>query len=451
MAPLSRDAFAAALSRRSRDDLAAFVAALERARGRSARVERGTVVVDDGGGERRLWVHDPGRLPAALARRPRPPPDADAVVTPLRDPPAAGVPVVDADDLRDLALYGVPAAERDRLFRTHLGRAPATAPDAAARPPAPVVAAVLVAALVAVGLAAGVPIDAGESDGPSTPAATATPAERFPPGLTADRVADPEALGRAHEAALSDRSYTLRSTRTVRAADGGLRSRLSVTVRTDERRAFLARAETVGPEAPVFLGEPPARGAYWSNGTTYARRLTSDGDRVYNTFDPVGRAGTWRYWTRTVPFGGSRAGPAATYASLFGAAETRAVVTREPGVVRRHLVVAEAIAPTAVEGSDVANVALEAEVTPAGLVRSFSLTYDATVDGERVTVRWQIAYEAVGRTAVSEPTWLDRALRGERAGANATASTNGSDAAAGPDDVDGGSVTPPPASLSAYP
>ncbi len=443
MAPLSRDAFVAALSRRSRAEVAAFVAALERARGRSARVEGETVVVADGSGERRLWVYDPGPLGSRAARlagrRADPPPDADCIVTPLRDPPAAGVPVLDAGDLRDLALYGVPAAERDRLFRTHLGRSPAAAPDAATS--LRTLVAVSLVALVAVGLGVGVLPDARDSDGrpgaapvSTTPAASAaTPAERFPPGLTDRRVANPAALGRAHEAALSDRSYTLRSTRTVRTSGGDLRSRLSVTVRVDERRAFLAHAETAGPEAPVFLGDPPARGAYWSNGTTYARRLTSDGERVYNTFDPVGRAGTRRYWTRTAPFGGGRAGPAETYATLFGAAETRTFVAREPNVERRHLVAAEAIAPAAVEGSDVTDVALEAEVTPVGLVRSFSLAYDATVDGDRVTVRWQITYEDVGRTAVSEPTWLNRALRGERTSANETANESDPTRPRGPD------------------
>jgi hypothetical protein len=471
VAPLSSAAFAAALARRSRDELAAFVAALERARGRSARVEDGAVVVedgddgDDGVGERRLWVHDPGRLCSRTARFARfaralrcrpvdPPPDADGAVTPLRGPPApSDVPVVDADDLRDLALYGVPAAARDRLFRTHLGCSPTAAPDATTRSPALVAAGVVLAALVVVGLAAGIPPDApGGVAGQPTPSATDdAPAERYPPGLTEAGVADPQALGRAHEDTLSGESYTLRSTRTVRTTDGDVRSRLSVTVQVDERRAFLARAETAGPAAPVFLGDPPARGVYWSNGTTYARRLTSDGERVYNTFDPVGRAGTWRYWTATVPFGGDRAGPAATYANLFAATETRVLTTREPDGVRRYFVVGETLAPTGVEGSAVENAALEAAVTPSGVVRAFSLAYEATVDGERVTVRWRVGYEAVGRTSVREPAWLDRALRGERTTANGA--TNESDTvttAAAPTSWHAASPTPVTASRAAY-
>ncbi|ESS05589.1 MAG: hypothetical protein A07HB70_02065 [uncultured archaeon A07HB70] len=461
MAPLSRAAFAAALVRRSRDELAAFVAAVERARGRSARVEDGVVVVDDGDGEWRLWVHDPGRLGSRTARFARalrrravdPPPDADGVVTPLRDPPASSdLPVVDADDLRDLALYGVPVAERDRLFRTHLGRSPTAAPDATTRSPALVAAGVVLAALVVVGLAAGVPPDVsgGVGERPTSPAADDTPAERYPPGLTEAGVADPQALGSAHEGALSNESYTLRSTRTVQTTDGDVRSRLSVTVQVDERRAFLARAETAGPAAPVFLGDPPARGVYWSNGTTYARRLTSDGERVYNTFDPVGRAGTWRYWTATVPFGGGRAGPAETYADLFGAAETRVVTTREPDGVRRYFVVGETLAPTGVEGSAVENAALEAAVTPSGVVQALSLAYEATVDGERVIVRWRVSYEAVGRTTVREPAWLDRALRGERTTANETANESDAVTTATPTSWHSASPTPVTASRAAY-
>jgi hypothetical protein len=413
--PLSRSAFAAALPRGP--DLAAFVVALERARGRAASAEDGVVTVDDGDRERRLWVHDPG----PLGRRPLDPPtDADRVVTPLRDPPDPGVPVVDADDLRDRALYDVPRAARESLFETHLGRGPDTA-DARGPPAAALaVAAIVVAAAVALAAGAG---GAPEAGAPDDPATRTTPDDPYPPGLSDAGVTDPDALGRAHVAGVSNESYFLTSVRTVRGTNGTLRSRLALLVWTDERRRFLVDARTAGPDAPVLLGDPPARGLYWSNGTTYARRLVRDGEQVYNTFEPSGGAGTWRYWTATAPFGGDRARPAETYARTFAAVPTRVVTTREPDGVRRHLVVGEGRAdPGALRvGTDPRAVELTAEVTPEGLVRSLRLSYVATLDGERVRVTWRIRYEVVGRTTVPEPPWLDRALRGDRAPARGTA------------------------------
>lgn len=426
MPSLSREAFAAALARRSRAEVAAFVAAVERARGNDARVDGDVVVVADGTGERRLFVHDGGGL---TRRRLRPPPaeaDADALVTPLRDPPGdPGCPVLDADDLRDVALYGVSPAARDALLAAHLDRGPDSSPDRSGSP-ALLVAAVVLAAAVAVGAVAtdaGRSPDLGTEPSPRPPASDGT--QRYPPGLSSAGVSDPEALGRAHEAALANRSFTIRAARTIRAPNGTLRSELTVTVSLGPDRSFLADAATAGPDAPVFLGDPPARGTYWSNGTTYARRLVRDDARVYNTFDPTGRPGTWTYWTETVPFGGERGGPATTLARVFAATKTRVVATREPDGVLRYLVSGDRAVGTYGTGTDPRDVRLEASVTPDGLVRSVTLSYTATVDGAPVRVAWRVRYTAVGRTTVAEPPWLSRALRGERVARNETGAEPG--------------------------
>lgn len=428
MPPRSRAAFAAALARLSHDEVAAFVAAVERARGHDARVEGDVVVVDDGTGERRLWVHDRGRL--NRRRRLRPPPagaDVDAVVTPLRDPPGdPGCPVRDADDLRDVTLYGVPPTDRDALCAAHLGREPASS-EWVRRSALLLVAVALAAAAVGSGA-----IDAGapDRDGPG-PAPSVTPTSapggesRYPSGLSRAGVSDPDALGRAHEAALVNESFTLTASRTLRATNGTLRSELTVTVSLGPDRSFLVNAETAGPDAPVFLGNPPARGTYWSNGTTYARRLARDDARVYNTFEPPGRAGTWRYWTETVPFGGERDGPSAAFARAFAATETRVATPRERDGATRHRVSGDRAVGAYDVGTDPRDVRLTASVTPEGLVRSFALSYTATVDGAPVRVAWRVRYTAVGRTTVADPPWLDRALRGERVEGTETASTPG--------------------------
>lgn len=422
MAPLSRSAFADALAALDRASLARFVAAVERARGRTATVEDGTVVVRDGTGERRLAIHDPGWLDRSL---PRPPPDADAVVTPLRDPGfESDLPVVDADDLRDIALYGVPSDERDRLFAEYLGRDPtATEAESGAGPTAVALLALamLVVAAAVVGTGAGGPAASSE------PAATATPepttfrtvaGDRYPPGLSAEGVVDPVLLGRAHEEALEGESYTLSSNRTVRYANGTLRSQLGVRVRLAGNRSYLARARTAGPYAPVFLGRPPAHGVYWSNGTVYARRLTRDGERVYNTFEPangLSGAGRWQYWTTTVPYGGGLRDPERLYGQVFGAMSVSVITTHEPDGRRRHVLLGGADrVPSFLDGADARNVTVSASVSDRGVVRSFQVRYETTVDGKDVVVEWRIRYDDVGRTTVERPPWLDRALRGER-------------------------------------
>lgn len=442
MAPLPPSAFADALAALDRDALARFVAALERARGRTATVEGDTVVVvGDGSGEgtRRLWIHAPGWL----NRPPGPPPDADVVVTPLRDPAFAldaDAAVVDADDLRDVALYGVPSAERDRLFADHLGRElAATGRDGSGVGRAAAVAAVtvVVVAAVALGTTGVGPGPSASSEPVSTVTAvpTTTDAERYPPGLSGEGVVDPVLLGRAHETALEGESYVLVSNRTVRYANGTLRSRLAVRIRLAANRSYLARAETAGPHAPVLLGRPPASGVYWSNGTVYARRLDHDGERVYNTYEPsngLSGAGKWNYWTTTVAFGGRLSDPERTYGRFFGAVPVRVATTREPDGRRRHLVQGSAATlPSFLGGADARNVTLSASVTDRGVVRTFRVRYRTTVDGERVVVRWLIRYESVGHTAVEPPPWLDRALRGERVPVED----------AGTDDGTGGNVT----------
>lgn len=446
MPPLSPSAFADALAGLDPDALARFVADLERARGRTATVEGGAVVVGgDGEPERRLLVHDPGWL----NRPPDLPPDADAVVTPLRDPDFSldpDVSVTDADDLRDVALYGVPAAKRDRLFADHLGLGPAATDDGAGgggTTAAVAAVAVLVVGAVALG-AAGVAPQPSASEGSDatpvaagTPGTTGTPVDdgRYPPGVTEEGVVDPALLGRAHETALAGESYVLVSDRSVRYANGTLRSRLAVRVRLAADRGYLARAETAGPHAPVFLGRPPARGVYWSNGTVYARRLTRDGERVYNTFDPstgLTGAGTWKYWTTTVAFGGSLGDPERTYGRFLGAVPVRVARTKEPDGRRRYVLHGEADAVESFRGgADARNLTLSASVTGDDVVRSFRVRYRTTVDGKRVVVRWVIRYEGVGRTTVDRPPWLDRALRGERVTVES----------AGADDGPGGNVT----------
>jgi hypothetical protein len=414
--PLSRSAFAAALGDLSRADLAAFVAAAERARGRSATVVDGgeAVVVDDGRRERRLWVHDPGWR----GRPPDPPADADGVTTPLRDPPDPGVPVVDADDLRDLALYGVPKSARAELFAAHLGRSPTTTDrDAPVGRAAALVVALVVAAGVATAAVAVGPVDspaAGDSRSSAPAASVTTPdpdePRRYPPGVSAFGVSDPRTLSRAHAEAVAGASYTVASNRTVRYANDTVRSRLAVRFRLAEDRSYLVRVDHDGPTEP-WLTHGPTSGAYWSNGTVSAQRLSYRGDPLYDVTRTSDVSETWRDW-RAVALGGASS-PVAAYERAFAGLRTGTTTTVVPGAdgPARVLVRGSGDPPDDGRvGRDARNATLVAEVNGEGLVESLLLRYDATVDGQPVRVTWRVRYDDVGATTVERPPWLDRAL-----------------------------------------
>lgn len=255
----------------------------------------------------------------------------------------------------------------------------------------------------------------------STP--TLTPAERpetasYPPGVAADGVVSPDALAEAHTERDDAVSYTLVSNRTVRYANGTVRSGLSVRVRLAENRTYLTELETAGPRGPVLLGLPPAAATYWSDGTTYARKLSRDGQVTYNTFSPPDQyTATWRFWTRTVAFGGRSGYAGQTVRETFSAIPTRLAgrETRNGTVVYRLVgTTATSTDFAAPEIDTVSDLSFAATVDADGLVRSLSYRFDGTVDGEPVTVRRTIAYRRVGSTSVGRPSWLASAKNSSR-------------------------------------
>lgn len=253
-----------------------------------------------------------------------------------------------------------------------------------------------------------------------TPTGTVTPAPvpehvDLPPGVDESGVVSADRLADAHVDALASRSFTLVSNRTVRDADGRIRSRLSVEVAVGENRSYLADLATAGPDGPVLLGRPPARGVYWSNGSAHVRKLTRQNRTTYDRIDASRTfAGSWLFWTNTVAYGGVIG---LSSAEPFYRETLRDVPTELAGrrtlngttVVRLVGDRAESPEFSQLDADVVRDVRLEAVVDERGLVRSFRLSYEAVVDGEVRTVDWTIRYEAVGGTTVARPSWFDRA------------------------------------------
>lgn len=237
----------------------------------------------------------------------------------------------------------------------------------------------------------------------------------YAPGVTDAGVTDPLVLAEAHESVLVNTSFRLTANRTVRYANGTLREHLSVDVAVTADGTYLASAATAGPAAPVFLGRPPANGTYWSNGSVYVRKLTRDGRTTYTRFEPPGNgAGTWQYWTRTVPFGGEQATPGAFYGALFAdvPSQVDGQTRTDDGTAYRVSGTSATSSRDADELRDVGNVRLVATIRDDGLVESLSLRYQAVVDGQPVLVERTVRYRAVGSTAVERPSWFEKAVEG---------------------------------------
>lgn len=275
---------------------------------------------------------------------------------------------------------------------------------------------VAVAALLVVAGCSAAPSLPGTDD----PTATVTPVDvpadyDYAPGVTDAGVTDPATLAEAHESVIADSSYRLRANRTVRYANGTLREQLLVDVALAADGTYLATTATRGPAAPVFLGRPPANGSYWSNGSVYVRKLTRDGETTYTEFEPPSSgAGTWRYWTRTVPFGGEQATPSGFYRSLFASVPTSVdgETTAENATAYRLVGDSRAENRFADELSDVRDVRLVATVRRDGLVVSLSLRYVGELDGATVRVSRTVRYRDVGATTVERPSWYERAVGG---------------------------------------
>lgn len=270
----------------------------------------------------------------------------------------------------------------------------------------------LLACLLLVTAGCNVP-EGGAADEPTrTVTPVPVPAEEtLASGVTDEGVVNPRALADAHAGVLAETSYQLTVNRTVRGVNGTLRERLLLDLSLTADRTYRTETSTAGPEAPVFLGSPPANATFWSNGSTYVRKLTRDGKTTYNTFSPVEGAGTWQYWARTVPFGGQRASPRAFLTRTFRAVDTTVVSRADSNGTTVYRLRGNTTTERLDESvAEPRNVSLTATVTEQGLVRSLSLRYVGTVEGERVRVVRNVTYHGVGETTVERPPWFDRAV-----------------------------------------
>ncbi|MHC3379757.1 hypothetical protein [Haloarcula sp. H-GB5] len=245
---------------------------------------------------------------------------------------------------------------------------------------------------------------------PVTPAPVPTDSgTTYPAGVGSTGVTSPSLLGSAHGGRLNGTGYTLTMNRTVRYANGSLRSHLRVHVALDANRTHLANISVRGHAAPVLLGRPPATASFWSNGDTYLRRLVRDNQTVHNEYDPPDSyAGTWRYWVHAAALNGR---PAADVTRTVAPFHTRTLQPQQSDgtvYVIRGDRLRENTSSTAWASRE--NATLVAHVTRSGLVRDYRTEYTTVTNGgDPVTVTRTVRFRAVGNTTVGRPPWYDRA------------------------------------------
>lgn len=237
---------------------------------------------------------------------------------------------------------------------------------------------------------------------------TPTPVEELAPGLTAAGVASPFRIADAHAGLLGDASFTLRSVRTVRTANGSLRARTTLTgafapgrrryhvvLTRDGRDARFDRLEDFSDGRRVL------RAIERNNSTSYTVVRGPGGEPAHPRevlfVDPIFPSYVERLLeaieaARVESVGG---GPARTY-------RVRATAVSKPTVA------------AAVEAGAVENVSLTLLVDERGLVYELRLEYATELLDTPVRVTRRFRYSAVGATTVDRPPWYAAAVNATR-------------------------------------
>lgn len=259
---------------------------------------------------------------------------------------------------------------------------------------------------------------AGCSGFAGQPSTTVTPAplpsdtperQSFPPGTGAEGVADPLVLANAHHDIVEGVSYTVRRSRTVRFANGSLAARTTLDARfsaNQSRFHLVYRAE--GPSAGQF-DRTPVRIELWSDGDILLQSLTVENETTRQQLPPE------TFSRRPSPFDetpgdefGLRSHDREVYLLFLGVDVTLTRRTVDGTTVYRargDAIRQQAALENLERVTAPRNVHLNATVTRHGLVRSYDLRYDATLDGRPVHVERSARFVDVNETTVDRPSW----------------------------------------------
>ena len=240
---------------------------------------------------------------------------------------------------------------------------------------------------------------------PTNPAEP-TPVPELAPGLTARGVVDPLALASAHETELSSHSETVRLRRVVTYADDELRSKRIQVTRVNANRSRFHTIITVDGSYPPFYGD---RLEFYTDGETLIQATVLPNQSSYFQI-PLERYREQNSIQNVIS-----SPDAGQVFLLFAVVETRVIARIErSGRVRYRLESTRLRRPgTLAEAEDVdnpQNVSLTAVVDERGILLEYTLSYNASIDGQPVTVVSSGSHSAIGETTVPRPKWVDSAL-----------------------------------------
>jgi hypothetical protein len=239
-----------------------------------------------------------------------------------------------------------------------------------------------------------------------TPAAVPTdaPVSDLPPGLSPAGITDTSALADAHAKALANTSFTVRSTRTLTAANGTrLLDRTSVQrVRSDHRRW---RVKTVynGTLSRGF-GMPIEHQTSWFNGSHILVQFQRPNGTEYTMYpgrDPTGRQQLRSYY-------------------LQAKTTTVSVVN---GTIRLHATLTTADQQaTLLPNVTITEQSLTLMMTQTGRVTQYRIEYTGRRSNGSTTVKGvrTVQFTALGETTVDRPEWVPTARRAIATARNAS-------------------------------
>jgi hypothetical protein len=258
--------------------------------------------------------------------------------------------------------------------------------------------------------------DANEGGPASQPTAAERDRTLIPvDGLSGDGVSAPRTFAVGHVDSFESTGFTIRSRKTIHAADGRLLASTVVGTRVTADRRFQTTAAVSGPEAEPLFQAVPARAALWSDGETYVRRVTADGETTTEAYQPPLTINEWYMWSSIVPFDGPPVSAFEFYRDVFEAIPV-SVATTAPGGPFTLTAEDATVDPAPLlfdsidAGGPITSLDLLGVVTDAGVIRSLQLDYAATFDDAPVDVAWRIEYSDVGETTVERPGWATRAV-----------------------------------------
>lgn len=440
MPPIPSERFGRLFRGLDPDERVAFVAELWATRGWQTTVDGTSVVVTREAKSERILIVDPGRFGTPALE------DIDVLVvardrTAVRNAAAdAGVRYLTPEDVRELLLYGLERSTAAFLFQRTFGQPLEPASETAPTRPERVRAVgtslanavsargdrrhliVLLAVGLLVGAAVGGPALTTQQDttavspvetitpgdpgaigaGTATQTATAAPelaSDERPPGLGEQTLVDHVALADAHVEAVGGTARTLRMAATGPPDTPLLNGReaWNVTARIEHPRLYRHDTTT---QFPAANGSTSLTVRIYADGETKFRQARLGTETSYQRYpiettgDASGFASDVReYLLQFLAGDDSTVECVATLAGNGDCFAYRVVVTGAPAAVHD-------------DASDYRAVAI---VQDDGVVASLDVRYTVPVDGERVPVRFQLAYDDIGETTVTPPTWLPTA------------------------------------------